>query len=38
LPANVHISSNDAGITGGIRLWDDHVWNAVRSHVARLEH
>ena len=23
LPANVHIRSNDAGITGGIRLWDD---------------
>ena len=23
LPANVHIASNNAGITGGIRLWDD---------------
>jgi polyphosphate glucokinase len=29
LPANVHVASNDAGITGGIRLWDEHVWNAV---------
>ncbi len=23
LPPNVHITSNDAGITGGIRLWDE---------------
>jgi len=23
LPDNVHIRSNDAGITGGVRLWDD---------------
>jgi polyphosphate glucokinase len=29
LPANVRIASNDAGLTGGIRLWDDEVWNAV---------
>jgi polyphosphate glucokinase len=29
LPKNVLIASNDAGITGGIRLWDDRVWNAV---------
>ena len=29
LPANVRISSNDTGLTGGIRLWDDQVWNAV---------
>ena len=29
LPRNVMIDSNDAGITGGIRLWDDAVWNAV---------
>jgi polyphosphate glucokinase len=29
LPRNVLISSNDAGITGGIRLWDARVWNAV---------
>jgi len=26
LPANVRIASNDAGITGGIRLWDADVW------------
>jgi polyphosphate glucokinase len=26
LPDNIHIASNDAGITGGIRLWDDAVW------------
>jgi polyphosphate glucokinase len=29
LPANVHLASNDAGLTGGIRLWDDKVWRAV---------
>jgi polyphosphate glucokinase len=29
LPDNVHIASNDAGITGGIRLWDDAVWSSV---------
>jgi len=29
LPANVRIASNDTGLTGGIRLWDDAVWNAV---------
>jgi polyphosphate glucokinase len=29
LPANVHVASNDAGITGGIRLWDERVWNGV---------
>jgi polyphosphate glucokinase len=29
LPGNIHIASNDAGITGGIRLWDDAVWNGV---------
>lgn len=26
LPDNVRISSNDAGITGGIRLWDEDIW------------
>ena len=31
LPANVHIASNDAGITGGVRLWDESIWNAVLS-------
>ena len=29
LPANVRIASNDTGLTGGIRLWDDAVWDAV---------
>ena len=29
LPDNVRIASNDAGITGGIRLWDEDVWNGV---------
>jgi polyphosphate glucokinase len=29
LPENVLISSNDAGLTGGIRLWDDGIWSAV---------
>jgi polyphosphate glucokinase len=31
LPNNVFVASNDAGITGGIRLWDDVVWSAVPS-------
>ena len=30
LPAgNIHIASNDAGITGGVRLWDEAVWSGV---------
>lgn len=29
LPDNVRIASNDAGITGGIRLWDEAVWSGV---------
>ena len=29
LPDNVHVASNDAGITGGIRLWDEAVWSSV---------
>lgn len=29
LPKNVHVASNDAGITGGIRLWDEAVWSSV---------
>lgn len=29
LADNVHIASNDAGITGGIRLWDEAVWSGV---------
>jgi polyphosphate glucokinase len=31
LPDNVHISSNDAGLTGGIRLWDEAVWNGIEA-------
>ena len=31
LPENVQLASNAAGITGGIRLWDDHIWDAVPS-------
>lgn len=30
VPSNVRIASNDAGITGGVRLWDDHVWEGIR--------
>ena len=30
LPDNVRIASNDTGITGGIRLWDEDVWQIVR--------
>ena len=30
LPANVVLADNVAGITGGIRLWDDRVWSAVQ--------
>jgi polyphosphate glucokinase len=29
LPRNIHIASNDAGITGGVRLWDEAVWSGV---------
>ena len=32
LPDNVRIASNDAGITGGIRLWDEKVWQDVRNN------
>jgi polyphosphate glucokinase len=35
LPANVHIASNDAGITGGIHLWDEHVWRHCRQTPVR---
>lgn len=30
LPQNVKIESNDKGIIGGIRLWDDAVWQSAR--------
>ena len=26
LPENVKLASNDKGITGGVRLWDDSIW------------
>jgi len=29
LPDKVRIASNDAGLTGGIRLWDDDIWKSV---------
>jgi polyphosphate glucokinase len=29
LPANVRLATNDAGLTGGIKLWDGAVWNTV---------
>jgi polyphosphate glucokinase len=35
LPDNVRIASNDAGITGGIRLWDEDVWQVVRNRRGR---
>jgi polyphosphate glucokinase len=35
LPDNVRIASNDAGITGGIRLWDEDVWPVVRDSDGR---
>jgi polyphosphate glucokinase len=28
-PAGVRIESNQAGITGGVRLWDDELWQTV---------
>lgn len=31
LPDHVRIASNDAGITGGIRLWDEKIWQAALS-------
>jgi polyphosphate glucokinase len=30
LPKNVSIASNDMGIIGGVRLWDDEIWQAER--------
>lgn len=35
LPGNVRIASNDAGITGGIRLWDEDVWPVVGDRTRR---
>jgi polyphosphate glucokinase len=28
LPKGVRIASNDTGITGGVHLWDDQIWQA----------
>jgi len=28
LPDNVRLASNDAGITGGIHLWDEDIWSS----------
>jgi polyphosphate glucokinase len=30
LPKNVKLASNDKGITGGVRLWDDSIWAAAQ--------
>lgn len=30
LPDKVRIASNDAGITGGVHLWDEAVWRSIR--------
>jgi polyphosphate glucokinase len=41
LPADVLVASNDTGITGGIRLWDEEVWRIARDRGAgdgRLTH
>jgi polyphosphate glucokinase len=35
LPDNVRLVSNDAGLTGGIRLWDKDVWQVARGGRAR---
>jgi polyphosphate glucokinase len=37
LPDNVRIASNDAGITGGIRLWDEEVWRSIQDSHGRRE-
>ena len=34
LPDNVRVASNDAGITGGIHLWDARVWRSVQARDA----
>jgi polyphosphate glucokinase len=34
LPNNVRIASNEAGITGGIRLWEENVWEVIRFRIA----
>lgn len=34
LPVKVYLASNDTGVTGGIRLWDEKVWRAIRDRDA----
>jgi polyphosphate glucokinase len=34
LPDNVRVASNDAGLTGGIRLWEEDVWRVARAGSA----
>lgn len=31
LPSNVRLASNDKGITGGVRLWDEEIWREIRT-------
>lgn len=38
LADNIHISSNDAGITGGVRLWDEVVWSGLGRSAAFSAH
>lgn len=35
LPRGVRIASNDTGITGGIHLWDDRIWQAMSENPPR---
>lgn len=35
LPEGVRVASNDTGITGGIHLWDDEVWQEIAQPLAR---
>jgi polyphosphate glucokinase len=35
LPDNVRLASNDAGITGGICLWDEEVWQTIQDSYGR---
>jgi polyphosphate glucokinase len=37
LPANVETASNEAGITGGIRLWDKRMDHAFSEPPDRFE-
>lgn len=35
LPRGVQTASNDTGITGGIHLWDENIWQSIRGGAAR---